>query len=75
MNTQNNNPLVQLPHGDLWRAPEHNENNEVVERKNTVEAPSVRLAPVGMTPDQMAAIMHENALLAAQVNANPAGTR
>lgn len=50
------NPLIQLPMGDLWRAPERDENGDIVPRKDNVDASNLP-RPGKMTPDVAAILM------------------
>lgn len=67
------NPLVQLPHGDLWIAPQRDENNELVAPRADNIPPVLPKVQPNMTGDQMAILMADRDRLAAELAAARAG--
>lgn len=52
--------FVQLPiSGDLWRAPQRNENGEAIPRPDTVDVSNLPLARGNNSPDVAAILMAE----------------
>ena len=60
--------LIQLPMGDLWRAPVRDENGQIVPRKDNVDVSHLPAAGK-MTPDVAAILMAERERLAAEAAA------